>query len=145
MGLQRAGHDWDTFTFIGLFTRSVISFTLGRKTCSHNFGVLRSWFGPLGQCFSKFKVHRSRLETLLRCKFWFTGQLWPAQVCSVVSDSLQYGLEITMLLCPWNFPGENTGLGCHFLLQGIFLTQGLNLCLLRLCALAGTFFFFFNH
>jgi len=28
--------------------------------------------------------------------------------------------------CPWNFPGKNTGVGCHFLLQGIFLTQGLN-------------------
>ena len=30
------------------------------------------------------------------------------------------------LLFPWNFPGKNTGVGCHFLLQGIFLTQGLN-------------------
>ena len=27
------------------------------------------------------------------------------------------------LLCPWNFPSKNTGAGCHFLLQGIFLTQ----------------------
>ena len=25
----------------------------------------------------------------------------------------------TRLLCPWNFPGKNTGAGCHFLLQGI--------------------------
>ena len=31
----------------------------------------------------------------------------------------------------WNFPGKNTGVGCHFLLQGIFWTQGLNLCLLH--------------
>ena len=30
------------------------------------------------------------------------------------------------------FSGKNTGAGCHFLLQGIFLTQGSNLCLLRL-------------
>ena len=30
------------------------------------------------------------------------------------------------LLCPWSFPGKNTGVGCHFLLQGIYLTQGLN-------------------
>ena len=29
-------------------------------------------------------------------------------------------------LWPWNSPGKNTGVGCHFLLQGIFLTQGLN-------------------
>ena len=32
--------------------------------------------------------------------------------------------------CPWLFPGKNTGVGCHFLLQGIFLTQGSNLCFL---------------
>ena len=36
------------------------------------------------------------------------------------------------LLCPWNSLGKNTGVGCHFLLQGIFPTQGLNLCLLHL-------------
>ena len=30
------------------------------------------------------------------------------------------------LLCPWSFPGKNTGVGCHLLLQGIFLTQGLD-------------------
>ena len=34
------------------------------------------------------------------------------------------------LLCPWDFPGKNTRVGCHFLLQGIFLTQGSNLGLL---------------
>ena len=36
-------------------------------------------------------------------------------------------------------PGKNTGVGCHALLQGIFLTQGLNLRLLS-PALAGWFF-----
>ena len=30
------------------------------------------------------------------------------------------------LFCPWNFPGKNTKVGCHFILQGIFLTQGQN-------------------
>ena len=35
------------------------------------------------------------------------------------------------LLCPWDSPGKNTGVGCHALLQGIFLTQGLNLHLLH--------------
>ena len=33
--------------------------------------------------------------------------------------------------CPWDFPGKNIGEGCHFLLQGIFPTQGLNPCLLQ--------------
>ena len=31
------------------------------------------------------------------------------------------------LLCPWDFPGKNSGMGCHFLLQGIFPAQGSNL------------------
>ena len=42
-----------------------------------------------------------------------------------------HGLQPAMLLCPWDFPGKNTGVGCHFLLQGIFPTQGLNLRLLH--------------
>ena len=35
------------------------------------------------------------------------------------------------LLCPWNFPGKSTAVGCRFFLQKIFLTQGLNPCLLH--------------
>ena len=50
-----------------------------------------------------------------------TQNAWCA--CSVLSDSA------TRLLCPWDSPGKNTGVGCHALLQGIFPTQGLNLCL----------------
>ena len=42
-----------------------------------------------------------------------------------------HGLEPARLLCPWNSPGKNTGAGCHFLLQGIFPTQGSNLGLLN--------------
>ena len=35
-------------------------------------------------------------------------------------------------LCLWNFPGKNTGVGCHFFLQGMFLTERSNPCLLSL-------------
>ena len=70
---------------------------------------------------------------------WVTEMNWIEQrsMCaySVVSDSWQPpGLHPASLLCPWNFPGKNMRVGCHFLLQGIFLTQGLNpslLCLLH--------------
>ena len=52
-------------------------------------------------------------------------------VCSVMSDSLRsHGLSPTRLFCPWDFPGKNTGVGCPFLFQGIFLTWGSNFCLL---------------
>ena len=37
------------------------------------------------------------------------------------------------LLCPWDSPGKKTGVGCHALFQGIFPTQGSNLCLLAYC------------
>ena len=56
-----------------------------------------------------------------------------SQVPSVVSNFLQpYGLQPAKLLCPWDSPGKNIGVGCCALLQGTFLTQGSNLLHLRL-------------
>ena len=47
---------------------------------------------------------------------------------SVVSNSLQFHeLLPSRLLCPWNFPGNNTGVSSLYLLQGILSTQGSNL------------------
>ena len=47
--------------------------------------------------------------------------------CSVVSDSSwPHGLQPARFLCPWDSPGKNTRVGCHFSLQWIFLTQGSN-------------------
>ena len=62
------------------------------------------------------------------------GFPWKQPVLSSVllSDSLwPHGLQPTRLLCPRDSPGKNTGADCHFLLQGIFSTQGSNLCLLH--------------
>ena len=40
------------------------------------------------------------------------------QVTSVMSDSVQpHRRQPTRLCCPWDSPGKNTGVGCHFLLQ----------------------------
>ena len=52
-----------------------------------------------------------------------------AKSCSTICDPT--ACSPARLLCPWDFPGEDNGVGCQFLLQGIFLTQGLNLCLLH--------------
>ena len=47
----------------------------------------------------------------------YKGHTQTHRSCSVVSDSLQpHGLWPTRLLSPWDFPGMNTGVGCHFLL-----------------------------
>ena len=51
-----------------------------------------------------------------------------AQLYPTLGDPMDYSL--VGLLCSWDFPGQNTGAGCHSLLQGIFLTQGSNLGLL---------------
>ena len=58
-------------------------------------------------------------------------------------------------LCPWDFPGKNTWVGCHYLLWGIFPTQELNPCLLNLlhwqadalplCNQGNTFFIVSNN
>ena len=57
-------------------------------------------------------------------------------MCVYIISCIWQFLTIWMVayLCPWGFPGENTGVGCHFLLQGIFPTQWSNprfLCLLH--------------
>ena len=45
--------------------------------------------------------------------------------CSVMSNCLRpHGLQPARLLCPWDSPGRDIGVGCHALLQGIFPTQG---------------------
>ena len=64
---------------------------------------------------------------------------WVIFYCVCISSSVllshaqlcTHGLQPTRLLCPWDFPGKDTGVGCHFLLQGIFPTQGSNLGLLH--------------
>ena len=46
-----------------------------------------------------------------------------------MSDSFAIPRTVAHLLCLWDFPNKNTRVGSHFLLQGIFLTQGSNPCL----------------
>ena len=57
-----------------------------------------------------------------------------AQLCLILCDPMDYSLSGS---CPWDFPGKNTGVGCHFHLHRIFLTQGMNS---RLLHWAGRFF-----
>ena len=61
------------------------------------------------------------LVTVLACSI--------SQACLTLCDPMDCSPR---LRCPWDSPGKSTGEGCHFLLQGICPTQGLNLCLLHL-------------
>ena len=53
-----------------------------------------------------------------------------AQSCPTLCDPMDGSPPGS--LCPWESPGKNTGVGCHTLLQGLFLTQGSNPHLLYL-------------
>ena len=76
------------------------------------------------------------IQTYLWCSLFYKSTVRDWQLIitgkwewsrSVVSDSLPpHGLQPTTLFCPWDFPGKNSGVGCHFLLQRIFRTQGSN-------------------
>ena len=50
----------------------------------------------------------------------------------VSNSSWPHTQKPARLLCPWDFPGKNFGVGCHLLFQEIFPTQESNSCLLHL-------------
>ena len=85
--------------------------------------------------YSKVGNHRNHLyRVVMDDPFLFLVNT--LNLCPVVCDSLQpHGLQPVRILCPWNFPGKNIGVGCHFFIQGIEplgQTQGQKPCLLRL-------------
>ena len=91
-------------------------------------------------------VVAQKLTGLLRVSVCPLTLCWVALSRSVVSNSLR-----PHDCCPpgssvhGDSPGKNTGVGCHFLLQGIFPTQGSNLSLQASPDLAGRFFITVPH
>ena len=73
-----------------------------------------------------FGYRISFLETSLNI-----NKVLVTQSCSTLWDHMHYSPPWTIVLCPWDFPGKNTGMDWHFLLQGIFSTQESNLVLLH--------------
>ena len=80
------------------------------------------------------------------CEYWnrkeekdFSGQGEPGEFRGMVEKSESEGAQSCPTLCapvdcsirpwllrPWDFQGKSTRVGCHFLLQGVFPTQGSN-------------------
>ena len=69
-------------------------------------------------------------EMISSCMFCFVFVGSVTQLCLTLCDPMGCSLSGSEL-CAWDFPGKNIGVGCHFLLQGIFLIQGSNLLLLH--------------
>ena len=67
----------------------------------HSQEILKSQNNS-GKGKQSWRAHTSGFENIIKLQ-------WPSR-----------------FLCPWDFPGKNTGVGCHFLLQEIFPTEGVN-------------------
>ena len=79
-------------------------------------------------------------EMVCRIQVVLLGSLLCMLSISVVSNSLRpHKLQPPRFLCPWNFPGKNTGVGCHFLLQGSFQPRD-RTCVSQVSGIAGVFF-----
>ena len=68
---------------------------------------------------------------------WLNGLHWTIKATCVLTSALSgslwpHALQPARLLYPWGSPSMNAGVGCHALLQRIFLAQGSNPCFLRL-------------
>ena len=79
--------------------------------------------------FSFLKELKNGLESriVIKLSTEISLNLCYAQLYLTLCDPLDLAPKF---LCPWHFSGKDIGVGSHSLLQGIFMTQSLNLCLL---------------
>ena len=68
-------------------------------------------------------IRKMQIKTIERFHVTPTQMTINKRQIITVENSLEGSQKF---LCPWNFPGKNTGVGCHFLLQRIFPNQGSN-------------------
>ena len=112
----------------------VLLLYLRNSTQGHTFSLV---FSPRSCIDLGFQLGLWSVLSKTFCLVWGVGPSFVLFACvclvtQVLSNSLRpHGLWPTRLLCPWDFPSKNTGIGCHFLLQGIFPTQVSKLRLLH--------------
>ena len=105
---------------------------------SKGFSRQEYWSGllcpPTGESFHpRDQTHISYVSCISRWVAYHQHYLGkPFHFMSGLCSGVSYSLQPHELVAPppWDFTGKNTGTSCHFLLQGIFLTQGCNPCLL---------------
>ena len=82
-----------------------------------------------------YPLQYSGLENSMDCidmELWRVRHDWVTFTCRLYTcNILATPWQPCQAPCPWDSPGKNTGVGCHFLLQGIFPTQGSDLRLLH--------------
>ena len=149
MGSQRVGHDW--VTSLSLFTfmhwrrkwqptpvflpgesqgwRSLVGCCLWGRTESDMTEATQQqqqqvktsiWYNPVLPVIKEEKEQMTSAQNLVSST---TRLKWKSPNRVRLWDLM----KPTRLLCPWNAPGKNSGMGSRSLLQGTFLTQRSNL------------------
>ena len=113
-------------------------FSLAHKNVSfHDSGSLTSWSRLDSQSQVQCLAHTRHLKNICSGAFLAVQWLGLGAFTAMKEKKLKVKLPscvqlfVTRLLSQWNFPGKSTGVGCYFLLQGIFPTQGSNPALLH--------------
>ena len=128
---------WNAINLAGCIAHENLYFS---KTTQYMQGTLSPlwwlWFQNKIRPLLLLSVLGGVLSTLHipSCFIFSINHAWVLSHIQLFVAPWTINCQAARLLCPWDFPGKNTGMGCHFLLQGIFLTQGLNpglLCLLH--------------
>ena len=109
------------------------------SVCTPRSGIAGSYGSSISRR-KHFQSHRTVISAhhccLYTCfrTFWVQNKdllllyLYSACACLAAQSCLTllwpHGLQPARLLCPWDFPGKNTGVGYHFFIQGIFPFPG---------------------
>ena len=152
MELQRVRHDWVTNTHTHTHTHTHSQITACVGWTSHPQSEFECFLNASCLCVSS--LPRELFSILLICLYWsnitsafhlrqlspficalspFTGAFNLDCICACMLSHFSHAqlfanlMTITVrLLCPYDFPGKNTGVGCHALLQKTFPTQESN-------------------
>ena len=127
MGSQRVRHDWVTLLTYFLLPKHS-SLTRKRWASLFLFCLVKIAFLHVDLQFQcvEHQVLMGGGIAFFPCYMKLTLpqlKVLVAQSCPTLCDPMD--CSPPWFLCPWNSPGKNTGVDCHFLLLGIFQTQGI--------------------
>ena len=75
---------------------------------------------------AKYEIHLKKGKRAVLFSGFSKSFIGGGLVCQLCLAFVTPWTVAARLLCPWGSPGKNTGVGCHFLLQGVIRTQKLN-------------------